>query len=69
MRSGPVRRVDPFVSVAACRSSLRVADLLQLAALIEQLRRGEGGRPKRKGARLSANDARYVKVILPDVRL
>lgn len=32
-----VARVDPFVTVAAGRSSLRVEDLLELADLIEHL--------------------------------
>jgi hypothetical protein len=33
---------DPFVVVAAGRSPLRVAELLELARLLERLRRDEG---------------------------
>ena len=36
---------DPFVIIAAGRSAFRVADLLELARLIEQLRRADGPTP------------------------
>jgi len=36
---------DPFVILAAGRSAFRVADLLELACLIEQLRRADGPTP------------------------
>lgn len=43
--------IDPFVTTSAGRSSLRVADLLQLVALIEQQRSAmKAKKPKRHGA-------------------
>jgi hypothetical protein len=47
--------VDPFVQTSAGRSSLRVSDLLQLAALIGQLKATlTPARGKRAGRKVSS---------------
>jgi len=50
-----VADVDPFVLMSAWRSRLRVDNLLQLVALIEQLRTSmKTSKPKRRGSSASS---------------